>query len=309
MNFLSMEYFVVLAQERNFTRAAERLHMTQQSLSSHIAGIEKELGCQLLVRHIPLELTYAGEVLLRYAKDFQRSHEEMCREFGDIAQNQTGVLRIGAAATRGQILLPETIAVFQKDYPNIRIDLTEASNDILHQELLKGTIDLAIADFPKVMTGIVLQDFYREEIVLVMEANLFAAAFGAESESCKKRFLAGDFSALRACPLVLGDMDDVDGRIALELLDRFDVERPRIAARSHNVGTLLKLCVRGVGGCFCPKNIVHAMLTKKQIASLFLFPLGTKAHYQIRFGYKESSYQWSAIRKFVECAKGASMAP
>ncbi len=50
MNFSSMDYFTVLAQERNFTRAAERLHITQQSLSSHIAGMEKELGSQLLLR-------------------------------------------------------------------------------------------------------------------------------------------------------------------------------------------------------------------------------------------------------------------
>ena len=71
MNFSSMEYFIVLAQERNFTRAAERLHITQQSLSSHIAGMEKELGSQLLVRHVPLELTYAGEVMLRYSTGFQ----------------------------------------------------------------------------------------------------------------------------------------------------------------------------------------------------------------------------------------------
>lgn len=47
MNFSSMEYFTVLAQERNFTRAEERLHITQQSLSSYIAGMEKELGSQL----------------------------------------------------------------------------------------------------------------------------------------------------------------------------------------------------------------------------------------------------------------------
>lgn len=70
MNFSSMEYFAVLAQELSFTRAAERLHFTQQSLSSHIAGMEKELGCQLVVRHVPLELTYAGQTLLRYATDF-----------------------------------------------------------------------------------------------------------------------------------------------------------------------------------------------------------------------------------------------
>ena len=70
MNFSSMKYFTVLARERNFTRAAEQLHITQQSLSSHIAGLEKEFGCKLIIRHVPLELTYAGEVFLRYAKDF-----------------------------------------------------------------------------------------------------------------------------------------------------------------------------------------------------------------------------------------------
>ena len=66
MNFSSMEYFTVLARERSFTRAAEQLHITQQSLSAHIAGMEQELGCPLVVRRIPLELTYAGSVLLRY---------------------------------------------------------------------------------------------------------------------------------------------------------------------------------------------------------------------------------------------------
>ena len=68
MNFSSLEYFTVLARERNFTRAAEQLHITQQTLSAHIAGLEKELGCPLLLRRTPLELTYAGSTFLRYAE-------------------------------------------------------------------------------------------------------------------------------------------------------------------------------------------------------------------------------------------------
>ena len=72
MNFSSMDYFVMVARERSFSRAAERLHITQQTLSAHIAGLEKELSTKLLVRSIPLELTYAGEVFLGYAADLQR---------------------------------------------------------------------------------------------------------------------------------------------------------------------------------------------------------------------------------------------
>lgn len=70
MNFLSMDYFIMVAKERSFTKAAKRLGITQQTLSAHIASLEREVGCDLFVRHVPLELTYAGETFLRYATDF-----------------------------------------------------------------------------------------------------------------------------------------------------------------------------------------------------------------------------------------------
>ena len=60
MNFLSMEYFLTVAAKRNITKAAEELHITQQTLSAHIAAVEKELACKLIVRSNPLQLTYAG---------------------------------------------------------------------------------------------------------------------------------------------------------------------------------------------------------------------------------------------------------
>ena len=110
MNFQSMEYFAAVAKNRSFTRAADALHITQQTLSAHIAGIERELGCPLLIRHIPLELTYAGEVFLRYATEFNTKYDCMLHEFGDILNNQTGKLRIGIAFTRGHAIMPELIA-------------------------------------------------------------------------------------------------------------------------------------------------------------------------------------------------------
>ena len=97
MNFHSLDYFLVLAREKNFTRAAEALHITQQSLSSHIAGLEKELGCTLVVRRTPLELTYAGRTFLRYAESIGQTRQAMEREFCDISENQKGELRVGIA--------------------------------------------------------------------------------------------------------------------------------------------------------------------------------------------------------------------
>ena len=71
---------------------------------------------------------------------------------------------MGAASTRGQMILPKTIALFQKRFPNISVELTEGSNGELHQKLLKGTIDLAIADFPENLPGISLTDLWKRRI-------------------------------------------------------------------------------------------------------------------------------------------------
>lgn len=303
MNFSSMEYFTVLAQERNFTRAAERLHITQQSLSSHIAGIEKELGSQLLVRRVPLELTYAGEVMLRYATDFQKFHKDMQREFCDISQKQKGILRVGAATTRGQMIVPRTVALFQESYPNIVVELTEGSNGELHQKLLKGNIDLAIAEFPENLPDVSMIDFYREENVLVIEKGLFAKCFTFGAEECERRLLAGDYSALREFPFVLGGIDDIDGRIGRDVLKRAGIDNPIVTATSHNVGMLLRLSLCEVGACVCPQMIVQSVLTPQQMDSVWVFPLAIEVASRIQFGYPVQSYQWSVIERFIACAK------
>lgn len=305
MNFSSMEYFTVLARERSFTRAAEKLHITQQSLSAHIAGMEQELGSQLVVRRIPLELTYAGTVLLRYATDFQQSYNAMKREFSDIAQNHKGVLRVGIAATRGRVLLPEAISRFQQRYPNITVALAEGSNSALRQMLLSGALDIAIADFPILMPDILLRLFYRERVVLLISNALFQSVYGDAADSTAERFRQGDFSGLAACPFVMGTEDDIDGRIGYDVLGKAGVTAPIIRSTSHNVGTLLSLCLQGIGACFCPENLATAALPGGGSGALMRFDLGNEAQYALRFGYRKQPYQWAVISDFMDIAEKA----
>lgn len=302
MNFTSLSYFETLAHELNFTRAAQKLHITQQSLSSNVAKLEQELGCQLVVRHVPLELTYAGEVLLRYAASFREELAVMQQEFCDISQNQVGVLRVGVSYTRGRTLLPDVILEFRKNYPSIRIDLVEGTNDGLRRALVDGEVDIAIATFPDALPGIHVRDFYREEVVMLVSRELFEGIYGNESGNRRARFEAGDFSAIGDCPLVLNNRDDISGHIERQLLKHAGIAHPRTVTTSSNTETLLALCVRGVGACFCPEVLVRATLSKEQLDSLLLLRLGESAHYRICFGFQEQTYQWSIIDAFVECA-------
>mgnify|MGYP002569675936 CR=1 FL=1 len=264
MNFHSLDYFLVLAREKNFTRAAEALHITQQSLSSHIAGLEKELGCTLLVRRTPLELTYAGRKFLHYAESIGQTRQTMEREFCDISENQKGELRVGIGYTRGRAIMPHLIPAFQRQYPNVEITLLEGSNDAIQKALLSGGIDLAIAGFPHPLPGVVLEDYYLEHIVLCLSDGLLAQC-GIDLDTHRGEIAAGNLSALCDCPFVLGSAEDIGGRIGRGLLRSSGVS-PVSKATSENVETLLALCEQGVGACFCPENLLQTALSPEQLA-------------------------------------------
>ena len=280
MNFHSLDYFLVLAREKNFTRAAEALHITQQSLSSHIAGLEKELGCTLLVRRTPLELTYAGRTFLRYAESIGQTRQAMEREFCDISENQKGELRVGIAYTRGRAIMPRLIPAFQRQYPNVEITLLEGSNDAIQKALLSGGIDLAIAGFPHPIPGVVLEDYYLEHIVLCLSDGLLAQC-GIDLDTHRGEIAAGNLSALCDCPFV----------------------SPVSKATSENVETLLALCEQGVGACFCPENLLHTALSPAQLTHLHILPLCPEASYPICFGYLSRSYPWSVLSEFIRIAR------
>ena len=193
VNFNSPEYFIVLAREGSFTRAADALHITQQSLSSHIAGLEAELGCTLLVRRTPLELTYAGRTFLRYAESLRQTQQAMQREFCDISENQKGELRVGIAYTRGRAIMPHLIPVFQRSYPNVAIKLLEGSNDALQKVLRSGDVDLAIAAFPHPLPGVILEDYYLENIVLCLSDELLGHC-GLDLNAHRSGIAAGDLT-------------------------------------------------------------------------------------------------------------------
>ena len=301
MNFDSLEYFSVLARERSFTRAAELLHITQQSLSSHIANLERELNCPLVVRRIPLELTFAGQTFLRYAEELRRTQHAMQQEFCDISENQKGELRVGVAFTRGRAVMPRLIAAFQREYPNVEITLVENSNDALQKLLTDGDIDLAIADFSKVPQEVELRDFYDEHIVLCLSDALVDRC-GLDLAAHEATLRAGDLSSLRDCPFVLGHAADIGGRIGRELLRRSGV-KPIVKATSENIETLLELCEQGIGACFSPENLVHTALDEEQIKHLYLLHFENGASYPICFGYLTRSYQWSVIEAFIRIAQ------
>lgn len=294
MNFKSIDYFLAVAREQSITKAASLLHITQQTLSADIAALERELGHTLFLRRVPLQLTYAGEVFLKYAEGFQQSRRSMEREFSDIAGSQRGILRVGVSFARGHALMPRLITAFQQQYPQMEVHLVEAANEQLYQHLQEDSVDLAIANLPQ-SSNIVLRPFYLERWILLLTDSLLERVYGNEKEFVLHQLLNGKYSPLADCPFVLGIPDDIGGSLGRQFLHQQHLH-PSVKAQSENLDTLLDLCAMGIGACFAPDNLIPERLTQ-----LHRIPI-PNAEYQLHFGIKKGAYQWKMVDAFVETA-------
>lgn len=303
MNFLSMKYFLTLAEEKSFTRAAEKLHITQQTLSAHMAGLEKEVGMKLFIRHVPLELTDGGEVFRRYAQIFQRNELALRRELSDVSGSESGILRIGVAPARGQVLLPKRISLFHKHYPHVKVVLSEMANEAIWNALKRDEIDLAIARVTGEMPGMVYEPFVEEEIVLLLADSLWQTL--AMQPDMQPEVLEGLLSELPSCmaqcPFLVNSEDDIAGALARHLFRRAAFE-PQVVVESENMNTMLALCVQGLGAYFCPRNLAEAMVPKEKRKDLHMISL-REGTYDISFGYQEKAHRWSMIENFIKAIR------
>lgn len=305
MNFQTMDYVIAVAEEKNISRAAERLHITQQTLSAHLAALEKEIGCKLFERHVPLEITYAGEEFLKYAYVIREQIVMLHHTFDEISGGEKGIFKIGITSNRGRTVLLPIILEFSKMYPRVELKIVEETNELLVQKLEKGEIDIGISDFSAGHAGINVEHFYRESVVFVVRRDLFAEKYGSKFETVIRAIQdEAEYGLLAKCPLLLGHEQDVAGKFARRLIKTFS-SPPFIKAEAQGMSLLLEMCAAGMGGCFCPNVIAEGILPEKKEKDFLFITLGEKAEYDIGIGWKR---EWNLIRSFVNTAH-RQMAP
>lgn len=144
MNLKSIEYFLTTVEEMNVTRAAERLFISQQALSSHIKRLEDEYNVQLFERKPALHLTPEGEQMVFYGKQFLEAEANMRAAFSDINKNCRGSLHVGISRLRGNTFFPPIWKYYHDSHPNISIELINGNSDSLGELLQTGKLDLYI---------------------------------------------------------------------------------------------------------------------------------------------------------------------
>lgn len=141
---ISHKMFLLAVEEMNFTKAAKRAFVTQQCLSEHIKNLEKRLDTKLFERSPRLSLTPSGQALLLALQKVSLLEDNLHKEIREIDSGQIGNINLGIYATRARYLLPDVIAEFHSQFPQVTLSVILGDTAKLIPALLQQQLDLAL---------------------------------------------------------------------------------------------------------------------------------------------------------------------
>jgi DNA-binding transcriptional LysR family regulator len=166
-----LRYFLAIAEELNFTRAAERLHVAQQALSAAIRQLEGMLGAPLFTRTTRrVELTDAGRAFLPLAREAVAKVDAAAQAVRDVSEGRAGRLRVGLMATGGLEQTPRMLRAFAERYPAVAIEVRHFDFSDPTGGLADGSTDVAIVR-PPFATSLELLELGSEPRYAVLPAD------------------------------------------------------------------------------------------------------------------------------------------
>ncbi|MFD2612090.1 LysR family transcriptional regulator [Paenibacillus gansuensis] len=251
MEFRQLQYVIQIAAEKNFSRAAEKLHIAQPSLSQQLSKLEKEIGVLLFQRSTnSVELTHAGSVFVEKAQKIIDAAEQLKLEMADISNMRKGKLVIGSLPITGSHILPLVLPVFGKKYPNIEVALIEESTANLEQLASAGRTDISLLTLPLLEQSLTYETLIEEEICLAIPEMHPLSAHKSSSG-----ILIAD---LKSEPFIVLKRGQGFRKIAIDLCEEAGFS-PNIVFESSNIETVQSLVAAGMGVAFVPE-----MMTRPQ---------------------------------------------
>jgi len=284
-----LRYFVAVAEELHFGRAAQRLHLAQPPLSQQIRKLEEILGYPLFVRTSrAVRLTSAGEVFLDRAKRTLRNVQEDIDEVRSISCGDVGFLRVGFIGSSMLTPLPEMLGQYRHQFPKVQLQLRESFSALLEQSLVKGMLDAGFLRDGDPMPGLTIEPLFSEPYVAVLPHPHPLA---------KSRSISA--GQLRDEPFVL--FAPTAGKLAYERTLSLCLEhgfRPNVVQEAPQWLTILRLVGAGLGVTIAPECV-------QQIASPHVVCLrlrGAKVRSQIELAYRSTDDR-AILRSFAEIAR------
>jgi DNA-binding transcriptional LysR family regulator len=259
MELRQLEYFVAVAEEANFTRAAERIHVAQPAVSAQIQRLERELGQPLLDRsRRTVRLTTAGEAALPFARAALATVADIHIAVEEVTQLVRGTVTIGTV-TSHNVDIAGLLADFHAEHPTVEITLSTDSSDALIEKIRTGALDAGIVS--------VGPDERPEglDVEVVTDEAIQAAVSRTDELASRKTIRLSDLAErqLIALPVGAGIRHQFDAACAKAGVN------PRIAFEASTPLALADLAERGLGVAIVPASVPRG---RDQLHALAIVP-------------------------------------
>jgi DNA-binding transcriptional LysR family regulator len=169
MDLSQLEIFLCIAEEKSFSRAAEKMHRTQPAISIALKRLEEELGESLFDRSSKSgTLTEAGRILLSYAQRMINLRDEALEAVSELRGMFRGRLTIGANESTSLYVLPPLLLEYRKEHPNIKIEVHRNISERIPNEVLERNLDFGFLSYDPLHPSLQSFEIHRDELVLIV---------------------------------------------------------------------------------------------------------------------------------------------
>ncbi|WP_373074778.1 LysR substrate-binding domain-containing protein [Zeaxanthinibacter enoshimensis] len=243
-----LRYFLMVAEELHFRKAAEKLYISQPGLSRQIRQLEELLGTSLLDRNKKkVSLTRAGEYLKEEVEFLLNHIEVTSRQLRLIGEGHSGEVRIGFLGSAMQQVIPDLLVKLQQQYPDIRTSLEELSNNAQLNAIIKDRLDIGFVRLARVPEGLDIRPVFEDSFSLVLPEDHWcsAEAFRNIGQFSDENFIlfAQDYSPLY-----------YDTVMSICEQEGFS---PTVSHKSVHAQTIFKLVENGLGISIVPTSLQH----------------------------------------------------
>lgn len=290
MTAKELAYFVTLVETQNFTRASEKLFVTQPTISKALKSLEESSGQALVHRKgRDIELTEAGSVVYEYATSILSNINEMQQRLDDMRELKSGQITIGIPPMVGH-LHTELLQIFSRTYPSIEVTVVEGGGRKLEQDLISGAIDIALSMLPTQQQRFEYQSLGDYPIYVVLP---------------KEERWHGDepieLEQLKEIPFYLYTSEFTITQI-IERLCKEKGFTPRVGIKSSQWDFLAAMVKTGLGVSFMPEPICRNLNPEDYCFRT----LSDELHWRLALMWSNERYLSKASQAFVDLVKAGA---
>jgi DNA-binding transcriptional LysR family regulator len=290
MDFEQLRTFLEVCRLRSFSRAAEKLMVTQPAISAQIRTLENEVGARLFDRDGgKVTFTAAGKVFEPFAEHCLQCHNHITVAIGELHRSPRGEISVSANEATSLYVLPTVFAQFKQQYSRVGLSIVRADRVRSIESVLSREVDFGVVSLPIKDQRLLVDIIHRDEVVLVAQKN----------HSLAQRELV-KFPEILQHSLLLPKQGR-QRELIEDLFRTYDVQ-PRIAMEVESSELLKRLIVAGLGVGFLPRINV---LGDEKMGTLQIVRLdGVRLNRELALVYRKDKTLTRAAHAFLEIATG-----